>query len=439
MIFALVAASWLADVGGQLSPAQQQVQQVQDLSAVDVFDLADRARSAGRIDDAIAFYDALDRDENADVRAEARFRKGMMLADARRYEEAARSFRALLDEQPEAARVRIELARMLAALGDSGAARRELRQAQAGGLPPDVAATVGQFAQVLRSKKRFGGSVEVALAPDSNMNRATNARMLETIIAPLTLSKDARARSGLGVQGAGQIYARVPLSGSLSFVPRASGVGNIYKLSQFNDVSGSALMGLEWQSGQSRISPALGQSWRWYGGKLFATSSALALSLVRPLGSRAQLVATTGVSRTSYRRNGSQDGIIFDADLSIERAMSARTGISLSLSGTRQTARDPGYATASGGGTLLAWREAGSTTLFLSTGLRRTEGDEALFLFGKRRREWQFTARTGATFRGVKLGAFAPFGRLSYERNSSNVGLYDYHRVATQIGLTRPF
>ena len=64
----------------------------EQLSAADLFVLADRARAAGRLDDASAIYNALTRDANADVRAEARFRKGMMLADARQFAEAATGF-----------------------------------------------------------------------------------------------------------------------------------------------------------------------------------------------------------------------------------------------------------------------------------------------------------------------------------------------------------
>lgn len=136
-----------------------------------------------------------------------------MFADAERWQDAAIAFRALLDEQPNAPRVRLELARALAAIGDDGGARRQIRQAQAAGLPPEVAVTVGRFDRALRSRKPWGGTFELALAPDSNINRATQARVLDTIIAPLTLSEDARAQSGHGVRLAGQATYR-PRQGS---------------------------------------------------------------------------------------------------------------------------------------------------------------------------------------------------------------------------------
>jgi tetratricopeptide (TPR) repeat protein len=435
-VIAVMTLALAAPAAGQAAPATTRLK---DVSPVDMFLLAERARAADRIDDAIAFYDVLAHDPNGDVRAEARFRKGMMLADLRRYREAALAFRSLLDEQPTAARARLELARMLAALGDERAARRELRQAQATGLPGSVAATVGQFDQILRSRKAFGGSFEVALAPDSNINRATQVRTLDTIIAPLTLSDDARAQSGVGLRLAGQGYARLALADGLSLVPRLSGLANLYRASRFDDISGTALIGLEWQRRQDRFSPSIGRTWRWYGNTLYAHTDAASLDWLHVLGRRAQLVVSGSASKATYRHNDLQDGSIGDVSVSIERALSAKAGASVSVSFTRQTARDPGYATTAGGMSALGWRELGRTTLFVSGGVRRTEGDAALFLFGDRRREWLLTARAGATFRQIKIGAFSPYVRISYERNASSLPLYNYTRTATEVGVTRAF
>ncbi|RXZ31990.1 DUF560 domain-containing protein [Sphingomonas desiccabilis] len=435
-MIASLALALLAPAAAQEGTASTRLE---DVSPIQMFELAGRARAAGRIDDAAAFYDALTRDPNSDVRAEARFRKGMMLADLRRYREAALAFRSLLDEQPTAARARLELARMLAALGDERAARRELRQAQATGLPESVAASVGQFDQILRSRKQFGGSLEVALAPDSNVNRATQVRTLDTIIAPLTLSEDARAQSGLGLHVAGQGYARVELSEGLALTPRVSALANLYRASRFDDVSGTALIGLQWQRREDRLSPSVGRTWRWYGNALYAHTDTLSLDWLHVLGRRSQLIVSGSASKATYRTNDLQDGFIGDLNVSVERALSAKAGGSISVSFTRQTARDEGYATTAGGVSALGWREFGRTTLFVAGGVRRTEGDAALFLFGDRRREWLLTVRGGATFRHVKIGAFSPYVRVSYERNDSSLQLYEYTRASSEVGLTRAF
>lgn len=413
--------------------------QVDNLSAIDLFLLADRARAQGALDDAAFIYDALARDPNPDIRAEARFRKAMMLADARRYGESATILRSLLDEQPHAARVRLEIARVLAAMGDEAGARRELRQVQATGLPEDVAQTVGKFDQILRSRKPLGGTFELAVAPDSNINRATRARTLDTIVAPLTLSEEARAQSGLGLHVAGQGYVRIPVTGTVSVVPRLSGLGNLYRAGGFNDISASGLLGFEWRPGKDRVNPSAGRSWRWYGGPLYARTDTAALDWLHPLGRRAQLVMAASVSRATYVRNPYQNGGIYDLTVSVERAISARAGVSLSLTGMRQTANDPAYSTFAGGITALAWREAGRTSLFLSSGIRRTRSDEMFFLFNDRRREWLVTARAGATLRQLAVSSFAPFFRVTYERNSASIPLYAYSRANLEIGLSRAF
>ncbi|HEX4737184.1 MAG TPA: surface lipoprotein assembly modifier [Allosphingosinicella sp.] len=436
--FRIALAAAMGVVAIAPGPARAQ-QKITGLSAVQLFDAAERAKQAGRTADALALYDALTRDPDAEIRAEARFRRGMLLADLHRYSEAAQSFRALLDEKPNAARVRLELARVLALMGDVPGARRSLRQAQAAGLPPDVALVVNQYANALRSPKLLGGSFELALAPDTNINRATASRTLDTIIAPLTLSSDARAHSGIGIEIGGQAYARIPLDKHLSLLPRVSVGGNLYRESAFNDVSASALVGLEWQGARDRLTPSLGPTWRWFGDRLYARTATANLGWIHGLNKRTELTGNASVSRVRYRANDLQDGMIYDANLGIERALTARSGIGISVSGTRQTARDPGYATASGGLSVFGWREAGKTTLFASAAVHRLEGDARLFLFPDRRKEWLYHATIGATLRQVHYKGFSPVVRLSWERNVSTVGLYDYRRLAANIGITRAF
>lgn len=435
--FALAVMIAAAPASGAAAADGRQV--AQGLSAADVFRLADQARATGRIADAEQFYDALANDPDPDIRAEARFRKGQMLAGAGRHRDAAVAYRALLDEKPDATPVRLELARVLALMGDESAARRELRQARAAGLPPDVAVVVDQFSNALRSTRPLGGSLELAVAPDSNINRATAVRTLDTIIAPLTLSDDARRQSGLGLRAAAQGYARLPIADTLSLVPRLSGRGDIYRQSQFNDISASALVGVEWRSGRDRLNPSIGQTWRWYGGDLYARTRSLAVDWIHPAGARAQLTVQGSAAQARYRRNPLQNGGLYSGSLTYERALGARNGAALTVSATRQTARDPGYATRAGGMTLLGWQSLGRTTLFLSAGAQRLVGDERLFLFPEKRREWLYQVNGGITFRQLRVNSFAPVLRIGYERNRSSVELYDYRRLSAQIGITRAF
>lgn len=409
------------------------------LSAFDLFSIAARAEAEGRKHDAYTLYDALARDPSVDIRSEARFRKAALLEAERRYREAAVLLRAILDEAPKAARVRLELARMLALLGDEQAARRVLRQAEAAGLPPDVVATVQQFSRALRSTRRFGGSAEISFAPDTNVNRATDSRTLDTVIAPLQLSKDAMQRSGAGIKTSASLFARLPLSDKISLLPRMSAVASTYRDSGFNDMSGTALLGAEWRTGEDRLTPSLGSSWRRYGGKSYARTRTLTVDWLHHLGGVAQLLVNVSASRVKYRSNSLQNGSLYDLRISYERALAPSSGISLSIGSTRQTAADPGYATTSAGLSALGWKEIGGATLFLSVQGRRLKSDDRLFLFTDKRREWFVSGLAGATLRQLKVRGFAPVIRVGWDRNISTVGLYDYRRLFGEFGVARAF
>jgi hypothetical protein len=429
----MIAAALLA-----AAPAAAQTR-IEGLSAVDLFAAADRAIAASHPQDALALYDALARDPDLEIRTEARFRRSMLLADLGRHAEAATSLRALLDEKPDALRARLELARILALMGLQGEARRELRQAQAGPLPSEVALVIDQFARALQSSKRAGGTVSIALAPDTNINRATASRALDTIIAPLVLSDDARARSGIGLSYAGQAWFKLPVARGLVLVPRLSTGGNLYRDNEFDDLSASALLGVEYASGADRISPSLGLSQRWYGGRPYARSRILAADYLHSLDERTQLTVAGSVSFTRYLQNSLQSGTLYDLNASVEHALDRATAIGMTISATRQGARDPGYATTAGGISLFAVRELGRTTVSGTIGLRRTEGDARLFLFPAPRREWLLQGQVAAVFRRLAWHGFAPLVRLRYERNSSTVRLYAYRRFSTELGIARAF
>ena len=275
--------------------------------------------------------------------------------------------------------------------------------------------------------------------PDSNVNRATDAATLDTVLAPLQLSRDAREQAGVGARIGSQVYARVPVAPNLSLVPRVSGQGEFYRQGRFNDVSASALVGLEWSLGRDRLRPSIGGTQRWYGGSPYARTATAAIDWQHPLGSKAQLTTSATIADTAYRGNHLQDGLLLNGAVAYERAFSPRTGGSITLSATRQTAKDPGYATASGAANLLGWHEFGRTTVYATAGLRRLEGDARLFLFPERRKDWNYSLGLGATFRRLQIHGFAPIVRLDWERNRSTVGIYDYSRKAATIGLTRAF
>lgn len=411
------------------------------LSVSELFEFADSARDAGDFATAEAAYRALASNPDIEFRSEARFRLALMLADRMgRPRDAAIELRRILDERPGAARVRLELARMNTLLGRLGAAEREFRAAQATGqLPPDVERSVRFYASALAAAKPVGGNLELALAPDSNINRATRADTLGTVIGDFTLSDDARAKSGLGLAARAQGYVRLPFGPKMRLLGRVAGSGDFYRTGQFDDYALTVQVGPEIQSGADRITFSGGPSWRWFGQTPFSRGWGGSAVYQHPLGKRTQVRAEAALSRLDNLRNDLQDSTIYAGTVGLDRAFSARFGGGAQVRLSRTAARDPGWSDWTGGGSAYLFREVGRTTLVLDGSYSRLQADERLFLYPRKRADDRFSIGLSATFRAIQWKGIAPFMRLRAERNRSTVGIFDFQRRAAEIGLTSAF
>jgi tetratricopeptide (TPR) repeat protein len=404
-----------------------------------MFALAEQAAGRGDLALARQVYAALSADRNIDIRSEARFRLGLMLENEHRYSEAATQFRTILDEKPQAQRVRLELAAVLAKLGDIALARRELRAVRAGVLPPEVARQVDRFSEALRARKPFGGTFELALASDSNINRATRSDTLGTVIGDFTLDKNARAQSGRGVALQGQAYRRIAMGNNSDLLATVAGSANLYRNAHFNDISVGASLGPELPLGDYQVHASAGGFRRWFGQAPFTDAGTLQVDVERPIGATAQVRGTVVGSRIWNHQNRLESGYSYSASVDVEAALSTTTGAGATATGIRQSLDDSGYSTTSGQLSLFGWHEAGRVTLTAQVSYGRLKADERLLLFLHRRNETLYRATVGATIRNVQVDGFAPVMTFSWERNRSPVEIFDYARTVVNIGITRAF
>ena len=420
--------------------AQPAAQDVFTLSPAELFEFAEQARADGNFDLAAKAYTALTELPDMPLRNEARFRHAMMLADQQQdYRGAAVLLRQILDEQPDTARVRVELARMQAMMGNLGAAEKELRAAQAAGLPPEVERLVRFYASALNARKPFGFNIDFAIAPDSNINRATRSDTLGTIIGDFQLSEDAQEKSGIGIAARGQAYLKAGLAENAELLVRASANGRFYENGDFDDYIASIQAGPQIAIGKDRLDIAATASWRWFGRDPYTVSYGATANYRHPVGKRAQINVQGAAIRTKDRLNDLRSNDRYQLELGLDRAFTSKFGGGVSLSGYRAVANDPGYSTASGSVNTYLFRELGRTTAVLRAGYDRLEADKRLFLYPRRRVDDRFSASLSGTFRDLRIGAFAPLAKISYERNFSTVEIYDYQRVAAEFGVAAAF
>ena len=410
------------------------------LTTAQLFDFADQARTRGDFATAETVYRALATNPKVEIRTEARFRLAMMLADQlHRYADAAIQLRNILDEKPKATRVRLELARMDALLGKPGDAARELRAAQASGLPAEVQKVVRFYASALEDQKPLGYSFGLSIAPDTNINRATRSDTLGTIIGDFTLDDNAKAKSGVGLALQGQAYARIGIDRRTRMLVSVSGQGNIYRQSQFNDIIAAVQAGPERLVGKGRANINVATAWRWYGGTLYSRTYGANGSWRHAMGTKAQIRLGGAAAYEDNLHNNLQDGINYSISVDYDRAFSATFGGGVQLSGARSATRDPGYSTISGNLNVYLFREFGPATGVLNLGYGHLEADQRLLLYSQRRIENRYSVGLALTLRSLRLGQFAPLAKVRYERNKSTVEIFDYSRFSGEVGITASF
>lgn len=409
---------------------------VAGLSASQLFVLAEREEAAGRFEQAETLLTALTRDPDIEYRSEARFRLGKFKERRGDPRAALTQYRRLLDEKPDAQRVRLEVARLLAITGDEQGARRELRRAQATGLPEDVARVVDQFAIALRSRRTIGGTFEIAVAPDSNINTATRQQTVETVLADIPLGDDARQRSGLGLSLSGQGYSRIRIAGQ-TVLAQLFGHADLYRQTDLQDMYATLSVGPEFQIGRARVRPAAVATSRRYGGRHYSHSYGATINVMAVTGRTSQLETDLSLIRTDYRLNPLQDGTSVNASMTYDQAVSARFSTRVTATVSRQDAVDPGYATTSFGADLLVVRQFGDRSLFAQAGASRLVGDDRLFLFREVRRDRRLTLTAGVLWRRLQVFGFSPVIRASYTRNRSSLSIYDFERTRAEFALSR--
>ncbi|MEP7315962.1 MAG: tetratricopeptide repeat protein [Sphingomicrobium sp.] len=397
-----------------------------------------RLEEAGKKGQAARLYETLTRDPDANIRSEARFRLAKFAIERKAWSEAALLLRRLVDERPDASAARLVLAQVLVEIGDEASARRELRAAQAGNLPREVARQVDRFSEALRVRKPFGASLELALAPDSNINAASSSDTLGTVIGDFVIDEGSRKTSGTGLALRGHVFARRAI-GSVPLLARATATADLYSRKRFNRINLDLAVGPEFKVGKTNVSVEAGALVQWIGMQPYQDVLRVGVEARQPIGRTTYGRAGFTIGRVNNRFNNLQDGRTVSANVGVEQALGHRTGLGVLLSGDRDRLDDPGYSNRSWRTQAFAWQEIGRTTVTMMGGVGGLKADERLSIFPDRRKEKYRSFALSAQFRQLTAHALAPYVRLSWENNSSSVEIYDFTRRRVEFGVSRAF
>ncbi|WP_293882951.1 surface lipoprotein assembly modifier [Sphingomonas sp.] len=407
------------------------------LSPEQIVTLAEQFLGQGRLNDAAVLLDSLaGQNDGGPQRV---FLQGLLALERKQYREAARFFREVLRDRPDSPRVRLELARTLFLAAKWSAADYQFRLADVKNLPPTTHRIINSFRQRIREQRRWTATLELGLAPDTNVNQGSESDIAIIYGRPFQLSDDARRRSGVGLTGS--------TSGEFRFLRRpgsaivVSGFANFveYDGPLFDDYLVGGAVGRQQDLGQGRLTVSATGFHRWYGQRPYAIGYGIRAQYGAPVG-KWQRTMQVAVQRITYPRSPVQTGLSLSATLGVGHSLTASSAATAQLSVTRQQARDAGYAFIDGGLNLAYYRELPvGLSMAVDLSVDRTIYDAAITAYGPAaRRQWRGRTSISLAKRDWLFAGFAPAVKVTQALQRSNISLFDFARRRIELTVTRP-
>ena len=436
LALALAAAVASSPAGAEEPPPEQpQLELTPDL----LIEGARAALDAGNVDHAAFLLEGVEPGEG-DI-DDLDFLWGTIALARGEWQEAIERFRAMLARDPTLLRVRLDLAFAYFQAEEDGSAAYHLRQVLAEELPPVVRARTLNFLDRIRRRKTWSVTGSVAIAPDTNINAATNARQVNLFgLFPATLSEDARETSGLGVVasiGGGYEWRLEP---DLRLRASANLSTRTYRQSEYNEQILSLRAGPRFLFETFDLRPELTARGRQLGGDTYSRAGGLELLSNLVLAPTWLLSGSLGAERISYT-TFLGEGSLYAVQLGLTHALDQATQLRVDL-GYRQEVLDSDA---------YSWREmivGASVTRELPEGFVVTAGPSfrwrgygapLLSLGPDPRGDATVAGQISVSNRQIDLFGFMPELTVRHEVRDSNLGLYDYDRTVGELGLIRTF
>jgi tetratricopeptide (TPR) repeat protein len=427
----IAAGLWLA----LLLPAFAQAPATATLSEVDAAQLLlrnDRAAEAKRL---LEHRVAAAPDDS-----EALFLLGPIAVEEKAYDAAIGYFRRILVREPDAERVRLELARAFFLKKDYENADRQFRFARAGDVPDTVKANIDQFLGAINRLREWTVDFSVALAPDTNQNAATAAAQVDIFGLPFTLDPNARRQSGVGAAGEIQAEWSPLLSDTVKgrFGVDASRLE--YSGGDFDDMQVSLYAGPQFLFGNWDFSVLATGFQRWYGNAAFVSGLGGRLAATYGVTSDLLVGASVGGQAVSNAIVHAQSGPFYSASVQATYILSPSSLVQALTGFNRQEAGISGYSYGS------VWIGAGyqqDLPMGFSAGFQPafyvTRYDAALAAFGRARADDTAVLSLTLLNRRLDYHGFTPRLSWIFTDQHSNIRLFAYSRSQFQLGLTRVF
>ena len=350
---------------------------------------------------------------------------------------AAERFEAALTLRPSLTAVRLELARAYYLAGIDDKARYHFSLSHAEELPTSVETMVEEFLRRIDARKRWSVSVSASVLPETERPERETIRIGGV---PFRLDEDAQASSGAGAL----------VSAGFSFSPRltdafwgvfgASAGAEIYRNSQWNDVTASSDVGLARLFEKGSVSAGVRLGRRWTGGDGYKRSVGPWVRTRRRFTGSTHLDVSLSAGYQKHDTRHERDGWRVTASPRVMHALDGRTSIEANTNFEAVSAKSDNHGSRLIGlGVTVARAFAGGLSVSLSANVHRRRYSAPDPLFGRRRTDRNVRLGIRVLHRSLRYVGFAPYIGYSIELNRSNIPVQEYRRRGVLVGVSRRF
>lgn len=361
---------------------------------------------------------------------------------------------AVLVENPDWPLARLALARVYFLQGKDTLAREHFERVLAADPPPQVIANINRYLQAIRARRKWSGHVGFAIAPDTNIEGASETRTVKTpCIGPLILVcgddgyaegkiSDPPPTSGTGIRvwGGGEYQhplgerTRLRFGGDLSRTE--------YRGSQFDTMTLSGHVGPRWLiNPRTEASMLLVIRRNWQADKPEYRDLGLRIEAVYRLDERTRLTFQASRLDRRYDDTSTLDGPVTDLAFGVDRVLTPTLRGTLQLGWSREkpartSSRNTGRRVSIGLSALLPQ----GFTIGGDVGIawKDWEGTSLLVLGGGRRKDTTRHINLRVHRRDITVMGFSPELSIKRERRKSTAQRGDYKRTSGALSFVRP-
>ena len=359
-------------------------------------------------------------------------------------DEAIAAFRSILIRKPSLVRVRLELALAFYLKEEDGLAQDHFERTLVGRPPEALVANITRFLKVMRARRRWNAYFGFSIAPDTNINAASDAEFIYIQGLPFRRGQTGRASSDIGIVGWGGGEYQYPLAERWRLRSGLNVNHREYKGSRWDQTFISGYVGPRWLINRNtEVSLLATASQRWWGGSSLSYDYGARLEVGHRVFAGLRLNGRALWSDRKYQRQKFLEGPLMVFSLGATYVPLPIAQVNLLVGYQQQEAKvhawsSAGYWTRVGTNVALPW----GFTVGLSAEFRWTDFEGNWFPFvvdGSSRQDQTRILQATLLNRAITVYGFSPQIAFSNQVRESNAQLYDFKRNLIEMRWVRQF